>query len=163
MTNWQRQAVLALLAILTGSGALGYYNAVQRRIGRQEAEIAQLVAERRQALMRADSLEKAYKVDTVKFWRTVRTVDTLTQSVDVWKHDTLKVVEYVEKADTAIKACTLALQTCEQRVGAERQVNATLKAENAVLRKQLPSRYDPLRHRIEGAVVGLAVGALLKP
>ena len=47
----------------------------------------------------------------------VKSPNYQTAAVERWKRDTLKVVEYVKQSDSTIKACTQALQTCDERVG----------------------------------------------
>lgn len=71
----------------------------------------------------ADSLERAYRVDTLRLTKTVTKYEQLAGRVDsAWLHDTIRVpVEVVREikasADTAIRACTAVRLTCEQRVG----------------------------------------------
>lgn len=48
--------------------------------------------------------------------------DTAYVDVERWKHDTIKVIEYVRQADSTIKVCTAVLQSCEQRVAARDSV-----------------------------------------
>lgn len=93
----------------------------------------------------------------------MRQTDTIPRDVERWKHDTLKVVEYVAQLDTTIRACTQALGTCEARVGAERIRGNALASEVKVLKAQMPSAAKPWIDRlIGGAVVGVVV-YLAKP
>ena len=161
MKPWQVQLIAAIASVLVGSGLFAAYNHYQREIGKRDLLIAQYTQAAQQAQRRADSLAKVYRTDTLRLWRVVRTTDTLTQTVERWKHDTLKVVEYVAKADTAIKACTLALQTCEQRVAAERDGRIAAEQKATTLEHLMPSKFSPVRHRIEGAVVCIAVTAIV--
>lgn len=59
-------------------------------------------------------LDTVYRTDTLHLtkWRT--RYDTLIETRDI--HDTVWVQEFIAVADTAIKLCTAALRTCEQRV-----------------------------------------------
>ena len=66
-------------------------------------------------------LETLYVRDTQVFWRTKTRWDTLILSVDRWKTDTLQVVQYIQLADSSLRACASALQTCEQRLSIARQ------------------------------------------
>jgi hypothetical protein len=66
-------------------------------------------------------LETLYVRDTQTFWRTKTRWDTVVLSVDRWKTDTLRVVEYVQLADSSLRACASALRTCEQRLELERR------------------------------------------
>lgn len=161
MKPWQLKLGVTLISLIVGSGVFASYNAIQREIGRRDVLLSVTRADLKRAKVRIDSLERAYRVDTLRMWRTVRTLDTLTVNVERWKHDTLKVVEYVAKADTTIKACTMALSTCEARVGAERDGRLAAEKQVKLLQSQMPSKLTPLRHRIEGAVVGVAVSALV--
>lgn len=111
MTRLWSHIALGCVAVL----ALGLYGQEQRRRGAAEAEGARWKLE-------ADSLRKVgARVDTL--WRVQRDtfyvrrvrVDTLTQTVEIWKRDTLKVVEYVAQADSTIKACSALVLTCEER------------------------------------------------
>ena len=147
----------AALAVLV----VGGYNAwayQQRQIGKRELELVQMTHDLRQARREADSLAKVYRVDTVRF-RVIKTqVDTLTRVVESWKHDTLRVVEYVTKADSAIKACSAVVLTCEERVGAvQRALDASEKA-NHVLRLSMP---NPAQKWLYGAI-GLGTGLLAR-
>ena len=109
--------VYIVAGVLTLAGGwLALDRAKQRQIGALNAQIAaqeQTNADLRRA---QDSLAKAYRTDTLRLTKIRRVTDSLTVTVDQWKHDTVKVVEYVVKADSTIKVCSLALQTCEQRV-----------------------------------------------
>lgn len=155
--NWKDLAskagpYVALLFAL--STLIAGYNHYQREIGRREILIAQARKDGAAARRRADSLEKAYRVDTLRLWKIKRETDSLTVTVDRWKHDTIEVVRFVTKADSTIRSCTLALATCEQRVGAERDGRLAAERENRILMKQMPGPLAPWRHRIEGAVAG---------
>jgi hypothetical protein len=143
----------AYLYGLLGVALIGAYQGWayhQREIGRREVELAQSASELRAAKMRADSLEKVYRVDTLRLTKIKRVTDSLTVTVEQWKTDTLKVVEYVAKADTAIKACVQALGTCEARVGAERAGRLAAEKQTAILKAQMPGNL---------ARCGVSVGA----
>lgn len=111
MTRLWSHIALGLLAVI----GLGLYGQEQRRRGAAEAEGARW---KRQA----DSLAKvAAKVDTIyriqrdTFYIRRDRWDTAFVDVERWKHDTTEVVRYVSLADSTIKACTLALQSCDAR------------------------------------------------
>lgn len=79
-------------------------------------------AEARHWKARADSLEaRVARIDTVivvqrdTFLVRRARVDTMTVTVESWKHDTVKVVEYVTAADSAIRACSALVLSCDQR------------------------------------------------
>ena len=88
---------------------------------------------------RADSLKVVYRTDTLRLWREVRRTETLTTTVDQWKHDTVRVVEYVQQASQAINACTLALGTCEQRLSAQEAISAQWRSKFEAERARRPS------------------------
>jgi|GEM_PF-5649103 len=144
------------------AGAVTWYNHVQREIGRRDLLIAQYAATAKTEARRADSLAKVYRIDTLRLWKVQRVTDSLTVTVDRWKHDTLRVVEYVAKADTAIKACVQALGTCEARVGAEKARGDALAKEVGVLKRQIPSAVVPWRDRAVGFGLGVLAGKLIK-
>jgi hypothetical protein len=148
-----------LLAVALLSMYAGFVH-YQREIGRREIMLSAAASELRDAKMLADSLAKVYRVDTLRFTKIRRVTDSLTVTVDRWKTDTLKVVEYVIKADSTIKACSQALATCEQRVGAVTRALAASERANGILKAQMPSKLAPWRHRAEGAILGAAVYAI---
>ena len=150
-----------LAATVALSASVAWYNHYQREIGRRDLLIRQYAEEATVQKKRADSLSLRYVRDTVRLWKTIRRTDTLTQTVEQWKHDTVKVVEFVQQADSTIKACTQALATCEQRIGAERARGNALQGEAALLRRQMPSAITPWKHRAEGVAVAGVIVALL--
>jgi hypothetical protein len=84
----------------------------------------------------ADSLRRAYRTDTVRLWRSIRALDTLTVTVDQWKHDTVRVVEYVRAADETARACTRAVATCEERLKVADSLRIEAEGQRDTLRKQ---------------------------
>lgn len=159
----QRIPSVAYLYAVLGVAVIGAWQANnyhQREIGKRDLLIAS--AERTNATLRhqADSLAKQYRVDTVRFRVTKTRVDTLTQTVDNWKTDTLKVVEYVAKADTAIKACSMALLTCEQRVGIAQAGWDNARKEIANLKKATPSKAKPWLYGAIGLGTGYLAGRI---
>lgn len=153
-----------LYAVIALGVVAGYASFVhtQREIGRREVLLAQAETARREAVHRADSLEKAFKRDTVIFnkWRT--RWDTIVHTDSQWIHDTLpvpvKVVkELVYVADTTIKACTQALNTCNQRVGAEKTARLAAEEEVKILKKSIPSTFTIWRDRTIAAAIGFTL------
>jgi hypothetical protein len=99
-----------------------------------------------------DSLTKlSARVDTVyrervrTLTREVVRLDTLTRTVEHWKHDTLRVVEYVERADSTVKACLAVVQSCDERHALDVGRIAALEAEGRALAAQRPTWKDRLR------------------
>lgn len=99
-------------------------------------------------------LDTVYVRDTITLWRTTRRIDTLTQSVERWKTDTLAVVEYVALADSGLRACASVVRTCEQRLALEREntvrVTQTLQVSLA----------EAKRERWLWALAGLGIGTI---
>jgi len=108
------RANVALAVALLVVGLL--YGCEMKARGRAEADGARWRSELAALRGRTARVDSVYVRDTVTLWRQVRSTDTLTQTVETWKHDTVKVVEYVARADSTIRSCTAALLTCEQRV-----------------------------------------------
>lgn len=126
--RWQvsREGLLLILAAVGVVLAVG--RCEERQAGAAQAQLAAALTRAEIAERRADSLARAYRVDTVTLWRVKRTTDTLTATVEQWKRDTLEVVRYVTLADSTIRACTAALGTCEARIAAEREGRRALEA-----------------------------------
>lgn len=149
------------LAVMAVSGVT-YYNHVQREIGKRDLLLASSRAEIKDWKHKADSLAKVYRIDTVRLTRLRVATDTLTQTVEVWKRDTVKVVEYVTKADSALKACTQVIGTCEARGNAlQNALNASEKA-NRLLKASMPSKLAPWRQAALGAIAGYLVFRVTK-
>lgn len=98
-------------------------------------------------------VEVRYVRDTVRLWRTVARVDSLTQTVEVWKHDTTVVVEYVTRADSAIQACRAVVESCEERVSLRDQRITALEARGRALEAMQPT----LKDKVVAAGITLAV------
>lgn len=148
---------LLAVALIAGYQGWAYH---QREVGKRDLLIAQ--AERTNADLRhaADSLAKVYRVDTLRLTKIRRVTDSLTVTVDRWKHDTLRVVEYVIKADSTIKVCTAALSTCEARVGIATRGWDNARAEIATLKANYPSKARPWLYGALGAGAGYLAGRL---
>jgi len=157
----QFKLLITGLAVIFGVAAVSAYNAHQQQIGQLKLRLAQAEQQVAVAQRRADSLDKRYTVDTVRFnrWRTKwdtvyhLTVDTLPGKVD----SIFVPVRILATADSTIRACSQVVLTCEQRVGAERQISAGLREENRILRRQIPSAITPWIDRGLGAGVVYAI------
>jgi hypothetical protein len=97
--------------------ALGLYGREQRARGRAEAQLVALRAA-------YDSLGRVQRrVDTVHrvqrdtLYRRIARVDTMTLTVREWMHDTVEVIRYVTRTDSALRACLAADSTCTARLG----------------------------------------------
>lgn len=86
--------------------------------------------------------------------RRITRVDSLTQTVTEWKHDTLRVVEYVTATDSALRACSALILSCDERAAIQRQQYSALaakhRADEAVLRARVPTMRSKL---VSGALV----------
>lgn len=153
----------AYLYAVLGVAVIGGYNVFvhqQREVGKRDLLIAQHERTNEQLRKTQDSLAKAYRVDTVRF-RVIRTqVDTFTRTVENWKTDTLKVVEYVTKADSAIRVCSMALVTCEQRVAVAQRGWDGARKEIALLKSAMPSKARPWIYGGIGIGVGYLAGRI---
>jgi hypothetical protein len=160
MTLGSKLALTVCALILLG-GAYATWQDRQRAIGRLEAQLVTVTAEKKLLLARADSLARAYRIDTVRLTKFKPVFDTLKIDVDRWKYDTVKVTEFVALADSTVKACSAALSTCEARVGAISGALAASETANQALRRLLPPPSAAWRHRAAGAIAGVALYALL--
>lgn len=109
MLTGRAVALAVALLLATLGGAIIGAGARARELAEAEARLDSLAA----VTARVDTI---YQTDSVDVWRLKRSTDTLTVTVDQWKHDTVWVVEYVERADSTIRACSALVATCEQRV-----------------------------------------------
>jgi hypothetical protein len=125
-------AILAVLCLALGLA----YGCEQRARGRAEADGARWRQELDVLAGKVRAVDTVYRADTVRLWRTVRDLDTLTVTVQSWKHDTVRVVEYVQRADSAVRACVATVLTCETRVALR---DSTIR----VLRRQWEDRPKP--------------------
>lgn len=104
-------------------------------------------------------LDTLYQRDTLRLTRWREKWDTVRQDVERWKHDTVRVVEYVQVADSTIRACTAALRTCEQRAALEGQRADLAEAKL----KDLASTQEKKERRnlLLGTTLGLVGGLFL--
>lgn len=109
-------------------------------------------------------IDTVYARDTLRLWRTLRDLDTLTVTVHAWKHDTVKVVEYVARTEVAAQECKAAILTCEERVSIRDQRILTLDSLNRSTERALTAaERRGRRERIVYGLGGLAIGWLAKP
>ena len=155
----QVPSAVYLYAVL-GVAVIGGYNVFvhqQREIGKRDLLIAQ--HERTNADLRhqADSLSKVYRTDTVRLTKIRRVTDSLTVTVDQWKHDTLKVVEYVDSTVVERKACDDARLTCEARTKVAEDGWANARSEIARI-KAIPKQGWIARHTAASVGIGATYG-----
>jgi hypothetical protein len=106
-------------------------------------------------------LDTVYRRDTLVFWRTKRIVDTLVRvdSIPVIARDSARADTALRVTLSAVSACAVALETCERRVSAERQLRVA--AESALAVRGAPSRRSPALAFSVGALAGLLSALLL--
>lgn len=102
---------LAVVAVL----ALALYGQEQRRRGAAEAQGARWKAELDALAKVVARVDTVYRVRRDTFYVQRDRLDTMTVTVEAWKHDTVRVVEYVARADSTVRACSLALLSCDER------------------------------------------------
>lgn len=146
-----------ILMVAVAVIALGLYGQEQRKRGAAEAEGKEWKRQLDSLAKVGARVDTVYRVQRDTFYvRRVR-VDTLTQTVELWKHDTTKVVEYVAQADSTIKACSALVLTCEERSAIyEAQLGAWERRWET--REKPPSEFRKWGERIAIALLGYAAG-----
>lgn len=155
-------AIGAVLLAAVG-GYLGWRHSVQ-----VEAVAAYAVKDDVTVIKRlaksADSLSAIYRVDTVRFTKTLSKWDTLKAGTDtLWQHDSIAVEvvkTIVVQADSTIKACQVVVSDCEAMVGVQKARNGVLTEEVSRLKQLQPSPIASWLTRIGFAVGGYVVGRL---
>ena len=125
-----KSPLLTVALVAVALFGLFAYGSEQRRRGAAEAEVAQLQHVNDSLKGVQAKVEIRYVRDTIRVtqWKTryVTALDTLRLT------DTVAVKEFIAIADSTIKSCSVALLTCEERVGVrdqriralERQIDA---------------------------------------
>ena len=154
MTN-ARLVLLALgaaAALVAGAWELG------RRDGRAEG----LAVKRAAVVETLAVLDTVYLRDTLRLRVLVTRWDTLRQTVDRWKHDTITVERVVQVADSTIRACTATVLTCEQRVALTTRRAELAEDELAIHRRRIPTRREQAMTHGLAAAGGLALGLVVR-
>ena len=158
-----RVAALAALAVAALAAKSCYDGSVAERALLQHTTDSLRVVLARQA-HRADSLEKAFRVDTVRLtqsvirWRTLR--DTLTFSDTV--RLTVRESVLVAAADTAIRQCTRTLDTCEAIVAVKDSQITTLQAQVRAERKRRPGWFKRTTRAATWLALGIVAGRVMR-
>lgn len=120
--------VLAIFGIV--GAAIHNHDVAEQAIGARSVALKQLHADSVRHAAVLDSLARVYKPDTVRLWRTVRSVDSIPAIVDVprlldslrragvVRPETLKVpisLGDLARVDTLRLACPEVVRTCEAR------------------------------------------------
>ena len=154
MTN-ARLVLLALgaaAALVAGAWELG------RRDGRAEG----LAVKRAAVVETLAVINTVYLRDTLRLRVLVTRWDTLRQTVDRWKRDTLVVERVVQVADSTIRACTATVLTCEQRVALTVRRAELAEEELAIHRRRIPTRREQVVTHGLAAAGGLALGLVVR-
>jgi hypothetical protein len=100
-----------------------------------------------------------YKTDTIRLTRERVKLRELRDTLRIT--DTVAVIRYIAQADSTIKACSLALITCEQKDSAHKVIEAGLRRQNEALKKLLPTRTEKVVTAAKWLLVGAAVGVVI--
>jgi hypothetical protein len=153
-----------IAGLLTAAGGwFAMNNAHQRALGAERILTAQARASGDTARAEVKRLSKVLPPQIAAAGKTRIKWDTVKAGIDTaWLHDTIPVpVEVVRtvvlSADTAIKACTEALNTCQALVGAQRRRAEAAETDAKLAWRQVPSKLSPWLRRGEGAAVVLVV------
>lgn len=128
-------------------------------LGRREERRLQLAPQWAAVVETLRVVDTVYARDTLRFVRWRTRWDTVAQTVEHWKHDTVRVVEVVRVADSTVRACAQALATCQRR--ADLLLRRAVLAESLLAIPPTPPRATRWRDRALGFGVGLAGGVLL--
>ncbi len=148
------QAKLMLLAL----GAAAALVAGAWELGRRDGLAVGLATERAAVVETLAVLDTVYRRDTLRLRRLVTRWDTLRETVDRWKHDTITVERVVQVADSTVQACRATVLTCEQRVALQARRAELAEEELGIYRRRLPTRREQLLTHAAAAGAGVAVG-----
>lgn len=142
-----------------GLAALSALVGVAFELGRRQERVAQLSHAQAAVVETLRVVDTVYARDTLRFVRWRTRWDTVAQTVEHWKHDTVRVVEVVRVADSTVRACAQALATCQRR--ADLLLRRAVLAESLLAIPPTPPRTMRWQDRALGFGVGLAGGVLL--
>jgi hypothetical protein len=145
--------------LLLGLTVLGAVVGMAWELGRREGERAGWAHRHRVIVESLYVTDTLYRRDTLRLRRLVTRWDTVRDSIDRWKHDTVVVERVVRVADSTIRACRQALATCETRVALQ-QRRAELA--ESLLARQAARDVRAERARMAAAgVTGVVIGLLV--
>lgn len=151
---------LALAVAAFAIAAAGTLYTAGQRAERAAWQAKALTAKRDTVMREIRVVETRYRTDTVRLVRWRTKWDTVARDVERWKHDTVRVVEFVRVADSTIRACTAALTSCD-RLRQLQQERAELAEQQLRLRTRGQSRRQLVTGVVAGAV-GLAAGRTMR-
>jgi hypothetical protein len=151
-----------LRLVLLALGAAAALVAGAWELGRRDGRAEGLAVERAAVVETLAVLDTVYLRDTLRLRVLVTRWDTLRQTVDRWKHDTLVVERVVQVADSTIRACTATVLTCEQRVALTTRRAELAEEELAIHRRRIPTRREQAMTHGLAAAGGLALGLVVR-
>ena len=125
------EGLLLVAGLMAGAAWLGSCGA--RGDGARVAEVAALKLENDSLRRQRARVDTVFRIQRDTFYLRRQRVDTLTQTVELWKRDTLRVVEYVQRADSALRACSALVLTCERRAEIADRESANLRRQVRLL------------------------------
>lgn len=123
--------------------------------GAYEAEAAHLAERVADLTHRADSLQSAFRVDTVRLTRSVTKYETLRDTLRLT--DTVRVKEALKAADTAISACQRSRQTCSRLVAIKDSIIAKTDSVYSARERHMKSQLKTERYK--WAILSFLLGA----
>lgn len=167
MSPFGIKAAIIAAAFLFVTGAVTTYNHVQQQKGALKVMVADDVRVAKLEKARADSIERRFRVDTVKLVRSTHSVDTLLQHrVDtalVYHSDTVKItVKEATAIQDTIRACVATVRECADGWAHEKAARVAVEAENARIRRLMPSGAGTWLWRGLAFAGGIATGRLMR-
>jgi len=155
--TWASFVFAALLGV-----AVFVYGEEQRKRGAAEADDRRAAAVIDSIATAGARVDTVWRVQVDTFYVRRQRVDTLTRTVELWKRDTLRVVEYVQQADSTIRACSALVVTCEER-GALYRAELQAWARRWDARPKPPSRLEEAAEAAMWAAAGWLLRGLVAP
>lgn len=127
--------------------------------GADSEKLKQAVGETRSGEKQLTKAETVYvhRVDTLR--RQVTKLEQLRDTLRIT--DTVQVKEFIQRADSTVRACFAVVQSCEQKDSAHKAIEAGLRKQNEALKALIPGRTEKIISAVKwlaaGTVVGLAV------
>lgn len=156
MTPAIRAVVIGALLLLVGCFVV---QKIGERRGTAKSELKQGQEQTKAGEEELAKQNVIYKLDTIRLTRERVKYKTLRDTTRI--ADTVWVNAFIAQADTTIKACSLALITCEQKDSAHKVIESGLRRQNEALKKLLPTRTEKVINAAKWLAIGAGVGAVL--
>jgi cytoskeletal protein RodZ len=146
-------------AIVLGIGVCWADNHFASGHGADSEKLKQAVGETKAGERQLTKAETVYvhRVDTLR--RQVTKLEQLRDTLRIT--DTVQVKEFIQRADSTVRACFAVVQSCEQKDSAHKVIEAGLRKQNEALKALIPGRTEKIITAVKwltaGTVVGLAV------